>query len=129
MESDHARAGIHILEFGKEPGCEVQRERNAVNRQLDATAELVGVSPAFLLRNASIAIRIDQGENPGCDTRAGCQVDFHIDVIPFDGETRGLKVFIQAVRSRRRGKAEHNSRKREYKEQRARLHGLTSFAP
>ena len=65
VEADHAGASGHVLEFGKDAGSEVQRERNTVNRQLDATAELVGISPAFLFRNASIAIRIDQGENPG----------------------------------------------------------------
>jgi hypothetical protein len=48
VEADHAGAGVHILEFGKDTGSEVQREWNAVNRQLDATAEQVGVSPAFL---------------------------------------------------------------------------------
>ncbi len=71
VEADHAGAGIHILEFGKDTGSELQRERNAVDRQLDATAELVGVCPAFLLRNASIAIRIDQGENPAATLEPG----------------------------------------------------------
>ena len=110
------RSGKRLLD-------EADRGRLPVGGDAQGAQHLARVRFAFGRRDPLIAVPVDGIEGGRRDRCAGRQVDLEVDAIDRDREPRGLEVFVEAVRVRRRSAGQPRRQCRERNQQ---IGGCTS---
>ena len=84
-----------------------KRPRPIVDAQLDIAAHAFRVGLPLGFRENTVGIAIDRGDDVPHDVDTGRQTKLHREPLALQPDRRGLEIFIEAVRQRRRRQGEH----------------------